>query len=163
MTLDTGTLTVRHQLQNIDGKLQTIPPKSLRSRRTLKLSAVSIAALRRQRASQNQDRLLAGGDWVNSGFMFTTRRGTPIAAASVTRAFQRALAEAGLPRMRFHDLRHTCATLLLSQGVPLKVVSEQLGHSQMSLTADTYSHVTPGMQADAAAKMDAVFGSSTSA
>ncbi|MDA0797400.1 MAG: tyrosine-type recombinase/integrase [Chloroflexi bacterium] len=79
----------------------------------------------------------------------------PLPRPSVTHRFQRVLADAGIPRHRFHDLRHTCATLLLAQGVALRVVMETLGHSQMSTTADIYAHVLPVLMADAVDKMDA--------
>ena len=88
--------------------------------------------------------------------VFTTTVGTPIDGISVTRRFQRILARAGLPHQRFHDLRHACASLLLSQGVPARVVMETLGHSQISLTLNTYSHVIPALGREAAERMDEV-------
>lgn len=84
--------------------------------------------------------------------------GAPTDAISVTRRFQRILKAAGLPRQRFHDLRHAAASLLLAQGVNPRVVMEILGHSQISLTLNTYSHVIPSLQREAAQRMDAVFG-----
>ena len=88
--------------------------------------------------------------------VFTTRVGTPIDGISVTRRFQRILRRAGLPHQRFHDLRHACASLLLSQGVSARVVMETLGHSQISLTLNTYSHVIPALGRLAAERMDEV-------
>jgi integrase len=88
--------------------------------------------------------------------VFTTGDGTPLSRMSVTHRFQRVLADSGIAKHRFHDLRHTCATLLLAQGVALRVVMETLGHSQMSTTADIYTHVLPVLMADAADKMNAV-------
>lgn len=90
--------------------------------------------------------------------MFTTSIGTPWDGIRVTRAFQAVLGEAELPRQRFHDLRHACASLLLAQGVPPRVVMEQLGHSQISLTMNTYSHVIPELGRAAADRMDALLG-----
>ncbi|MGE5573912.1 MAG: site-specific integrase [Bacteroidota bacterium] len=91
--------------------------------------------------------------------MFTTEVGTPVHKSNLlNRSFSPLLGKAGLPKVRFHDLRHTAATLLLLQGVHPKLVQEQLGHSQISLTLDTYSHVMPAMQRECAAPMDTVFG-----
>jgi integrase len=92
----------------------------------------------------------------NQGLVFTTRNGTPFLPRNLLKDFKTCLEEAGLLDMRFHDLRHTTASLLLSQGVHPKVVQEMLGHSQISLTLDTYSHVLPGLQDEAASKMDRI-------
>ena len=87
--------------------------------------------------------------------MFTTTVGTPMDGPTVTHRFQSLLKKVGLPRMRFHDLRHTCATLLLAQGVHPRVVMEILGHSQIGITMNLYSHVIPAMQQEVAARLDA--------
>lgn len=92
--------------------------------------------------------------------MFTTERGRPLNHGVVTKRLQDLLAAAGLPRLRFHDLRHGCATLLLSAGVPPRAIMELLGHSQITLTLGTYAHVIPAMLDDAAARMAAVLESS---
>jgi len=147
-------LKVHRALQRINGELTLIQPKSERSRRTIPLPSKTVEALRQHRARQGRERLLAGTDWKDEGFVFSTSVGTPMDGSNVTRIFQRLLKDAGLPPHRFHDLRHDCATLLLAQGVPMRVVMETLGHSQMSLTADTYSHVLPAMQRVAADRMD---------
>jgi len=84
--------------------------------------------------------------------------GTPLDGITVTRRFQALLARAGLPRQRFHDLRHACASLLLAQGVAPRVVMETLGHSQISLTMNTYSHVVPSLGRAAADRMDELLG-----
>ena len=154
--LDDGTLTVRQALQRIDGKLRLTPPKTKRSRRTIALPQTVVAALRMHRARQLQERLLAGSRWHDSGLVFTTTIGTPLEPRNVTRDFQRILAKAGLPRIRLHDLRHGCATLLLAQGVQPRVVMDILGHSTISVTMDTYSHVLATMRRDAADQIDAV-------
>lgn len=88
------------------------------------------------------------------GSIFTTRWGTPIEPRNATRSFKRLLARAGLRSMRFHDLRHSCATLLLVQGVSPRVVMKILGHSQINVTMNTCSHVLPDLQRDAAARLD---------
>jgi hypothetical protein len=105
-----------------------------------------------------EDRLLAGSRWRDDPrrLVFTTTVGTPMDGIAVTRRFQSLLEGAGLPRQRFHDLRHACASLLLAQGVAPRVVMETLGHSQISLTLNTYSHVIPALGRAAADQMDAV-------
>jgi integrase len=92
--------------------------------------------------------------------VFASSVGTPLEPRNVTRQFKALLKAAGLPDIRLHDLRHSCATLLLAQGVSPRVVMETLGHSQVSLTLNTYSHVLPALQREAAAKMNAVFAES---
>ena len=88
--------------------------------------------------------------------MFCHADGSPLSRHAETRRFQRILSDAGIEKHRFHDLRHTCATLLLAQGVELRVIMETLGHTQIATTADIYSQVLPVLMADAAAKMDAI-------
>ncbi len=111
-------------------------------------------ALRAHRVRQKKERLLAGGDWQENGFVFTTRIGTPTEPSNLTKDFKRVLKAAGLPDVRFHDLRHTAATFLLAQGVDPRTIMETLGHSQISLTLNTYSHVLPALQHEAAARMN---------
>ena len=153
--LDGATLSVRHQLQARRGK-QLTESKSDRSRRTLPLPEVAVKALRAHRARQLQAGLIAGSRWRDSAHVFTTSIGTPMDGSRVSKQFRTALAKAGLPHKRFHDLRHTAATLLLAQGVHPRVVMETLGHSQISVTMNTYSHVLPVLQRDAADKMNAI-------
>ncbi|HVD00377.1 MAG TPA: site-specific integrase [Candidatus Dormibacteraeota bacterium] len=152
------SLSVAHALQRIDGKMQLVEPKTERSRRTIRMPEVVAGALTAHQQQQRKDRLLAGARWKESRFIFTTTVGTPLEGPSVTRHFQQLLKQAGLPRLRFHDLRHSCASLLLAQGVAPRVVMETLGHSQISLTMNTYSHVMPAVQAEAAVAMDRVLG-----
>lgn len=151
--LDGRAVTVRKSLQRIDGVLTLVEPKTRTSRRTVPFPAGVAAKLREHRARQNRDRLAAGDRWRESGHVFASTIGTPLDGPNVTKAFQRLLASAGLPHKRFHDLRHACATYLLLQGVDLRVVSDILGHSQISLTADTYAHVLPSLKSDASDKL----------
>lgn len=141
-----GTLTVRSQLQHLGGEWRLTPPKSERSQRTLPLTPTIAAVLRAERQRQEQARRAAGPRWRPvPGFedlVFTTEWGRPRDLGTVTKSFQAALRRAGLPKLRFHDLRHAAASLLVAGGVPLKVVSELLGHASITLTADTYSHLT---------------------
>jgi integrase len=141
LDLEAGTLRVHRALQRVEGAFAFVEPKSATSCRIVALPAIVRLGLlaHRERAAvagPAQTPLAGFGDLV-----FTTRVGTPIDGISVTRRFQRILTGAGLPQQRFHDLRHACASLLLSQGVPARVVMETLGHSQISLTLNPYSHV----------------------
>jgi integrase len=156
--LDAGRLRVRHTLANVNGELTLLEPKTDRSRRTVLLPDSVVAALRAHRTRQRMERLVAGSRWVDSGHVFTTLVGKPIHGATVTRAFQAALARAGLPRSRFHDLRHAAATFLLAQGMTLEDVKQLLGHSSITLTSNTYGHVLEQRQREVAAAMDAVLG-----
>ena len=155
--LDAGTLKVRRSIARLNGPgwLEQ-EPKSARSRRSVALTPLAVAALQRHRQRQIEWRLEAMA-WEDNGFVFANEVGRPMTPSNLTqRSFQPLLERAGLPRMRFHDLRHTAASLLLAQGVHPKIVSEMLGHSQIAITLDLYSHVTPTLQAEAAEKMQAV-------
>lgn len=154
--LDKGLIHVRRALQRVDGALQLVEPKTTRSRRTVVLPTTVTTALQQHRARQAVERLSAGSLWSGSELVFCTPFGRPLDASNVTHAFQKHLVRAGLPRQRFHDLRHACASLLLAQGVNSRVVMEVLGHSQITLTLNTYSHVLPSLQLEAAAKMDSL-------
>lgn len=124
----------------------------------MSLPTFAIAALRRHQEQQTAERQLAGSRWINSGLVFTSSIGTPLDERNVRRSFKETLRAAELPDLRLHDLRHTTATLLLTQGVHPRVVMETLGHSQVTLTLDTYSHVLPSLQAEAAKRMDDAIG-----
>ena len=134
-------------------------PKSAKSRREVHLPAVVVKALQKHRLAQLEERLQARTEWVDYDLVFTNERGRPLDGNNFRqRSFSRLLEKAGLPRMRFHDLRHTAATLLMTQGVPIKVASEMLGHADIGITLRTYSHVLPGMQQQATEAMDRLFG-----
>ena len=154
MDLETGCLIVRQTLQRIDGKYQYLPPKTTKSRRTIPLPAVVIQALRRHRTHQLEERLRLGQKWDDHGLVFTGELGQPLYGPNVTRRFQGILEAAGLPHMRFHDLRHSCASLLLAQGVPLSTIQEVLGHSSYAFTRDVYAHLSEELKRDAASAMD---------
>jgi integrase len=115
-----------------------------------------LKALQKHRKRQLEERLLAGGDWQENGLVFTSRTGRPLDGVNVTRDFKRMLKRAGLPVRRFHDLRHTTASLLLYQNVQPRVVMDVLGHSEIRVTMDLYSHVAPVLQREAATKMEAL-------
>lgn len=151
-----GTLRVSYQLQRIGGKLTLVPPKTEKSRRTLVLPALIVERLREHESRQVAERLWAGSTWNDSGLVFANRRGDPTQARRVIEQFHEALRSAGLRRIRFHDLRHSCATLLLVQGISPRVVMEVLGHSEIALTMNAYSHVVPELQKEAAERMQAI-------
>lgn len=114
--LEPGLLTVRYQLQRVNGSLQLVEPKTERSRRTIVLPQVAIATLARHQARQCEEKLKAGDTWVDTGMVFTTTIGTMLDARNLLRAFYAIIRTSDLPRLRFHDLRHSAATLLLVQG-----------------------------------------------
>jgi integrase len=130
-------------------------PKTQRSRRPVVLTEVAAAALRRHRAAQAAERIRAGAAWQDRDLVFANTVGGPLNPSNLRhRDFRRLLERAGLPRMRFHDLRHSAATLLLGMGIHPKIVSELLGHTQVSITLDVYSHVTATMQHQAVNALD---------
>jgi integrase len=156
---------VRRQVR-IDKALLRIPghgyelgeTKTRRSRRTIVLPVVAAEALRRRLVEQRDQHRSFGPRWHDEGLVFTTSSGRPVDPRNVQRSFRRLLRKAKLPRMRFHDLRHSCASLLLAQGVAPRVVMETLGHSRISVTMDTYTHVMPALQREAADAIDRSLG-----
>lgn len=133
-------------------------PKTERSRRALRLGSEAVGTLREQRRRQLEERLAAGRRWVDGDVVFTTRDGRPLDSVNVTHALQDALARTGLPRQRFHDLRHPYATLMIEDGEELAIVSRTLGHDDLSTTADICTHLTPTMLERSAARMDRILG-----
>jgi integrase len=158
--LDAGTITVRQALQRKPGGgLVMVPPKSRAGRRVIPMPAPLTEALRVQKVSQAAERLAAGPAWTDVGMVFATPFGKPVDPRNDYREWRQLLRDAGVPPARLHDARHTAATLLLTQGVPARVVMEILGHSQISLTLGTYTHVVPELARDAANRMgDALWG-----
>ncbi len=156
--VDAGTLQIRGSLQATPEGRRILEPKTAGSRRRVALSKQPIDALRRHRVAQAEERLRLGAGWEDSDLVFCSAAGHPITASGLRRSFEPLLKRAGLPRMRFHDLRHTAATLLLGRGVHPKVVSEMLGHTRISTTLDLYSHVSMTMQQQAADAFDAILG-----
>jgi integrase len=128
----------------------TSEPKTSRGRRSIALDPRTVAQLRAWRAAQLEERLAWGPAYRDSGLVFTREDGTPFHPEWLSDAFAWRIKQAGLPPIRFHDLRHTHASLGLAAGVPIKVMSERLGHSTSSFTADAYQHVTPALEEQAA-------------
>ena len=156
--LDRGVLAVTGSLQRVGGQLSIGEPKTTSSRRQVVLSQAAVRALRAHRVLQAEHQLGAL-HWEDLDLVFTNEIGRPIEPGNLLRrSYWPLLERAGLRRVRFHDLRHTAATLLLSRGVHAKVASEMLGHSTIGITLDLYSHVSEAMQRDAASAMDAILG-----
>ena len=140
LDLERGLLHVRQNVQRLpEMGLVFGPPKSSKSRRTIPLPAASAKVLRSHRANQAAEALALGPAWIDSGLVFTSTIGTVIEPRNLNRFFDELIGKARVRRIRFHDLRHTCASLLLAQNVPARVVMEILGHSQLAMTTDLYS------------------------
>jgi integrase len=152
--LEAGMVQVRRTLSEARSGRIFEAPKSGKGRR-IRLTRKATQALRGHRKRQLEEKLHLGTIWQENGLVFPSQAGTPIGGRNLIRHFKIRLGRAGLPStFRFHDLRHTCATLLLRQGVHVKFVQELLGHGDVSLTLNTYSHVLPDMGDAAAAAMD---------
>jgi integrase len=156
--LDNARLRVMQAVQRVEGRLQAAETKTERSRRTLSLPLSVVTSLRRHRTRQLQERLGAGARWWDSGLVFTSGIGTPLDPRSLQLDFRALLKVAQLPRVRFHDLRHSAASLLIAQGVPLRTIMELLGHSSIAMTANVYGHLAPELMREVADKMEAILG-----
>jgi integrase len=158
--LEGNGLHVRATLQKIEEGFIFTPPKTLRSRRRVALTATAVESVKRHRAQQARERLALGPAWQDHDLVFPDATGGPMEGRYLLRHYFRPLLRrAGLPPIRFHDLQHTTATLLLAQGIHPKVVSEMLGHTTIGITLDTYSHVLPEMQREAATALDRLLNS----
>lgn len=160
--LDGQRLHVRKSLVDVQGEAPVwSDPKTAKGRRTVDLDEVTVNTLRSQRAAQAQERLLVGAGYRDHGLVFAMPDGRPIHPDRFAREFVKTVERSDLPRIRLHDLRHTWAVLALLAGVHPKVVQERLGHSNISITLDTYSHVLPTMHTDAAEQVAGlIFGGS---
>ncbi|WP_086798528.1 tyrosine-type recombinase/integrase [Streptomyces caniscabiei] len=153
LDLENRVLYVRQQTQRRRGVLYDDDPKS-RRRRVVPLPALCVAPLRWHRMRQSAARAKAGEQWHESGYVFTTRTGRQVEPRNVYRSFTRVAESAGLRVIRLHDARHGTATLLTAAGVAPRVVMEILGHSQISITMDVYTHVVQDTQREAMSHMD---------
>ena len=153
--LDRGVLRVQQAIQRLN-KVGIIvkPPKTAGSRRPIAIGADVVSLVRKHRVSQAATRLQMGPIWKESGLVFPSETGSPLCDKTIRTVFTRTCERAGVPRIRLYDLRHTAASLLLAGGTHPKIVAERLGHSTVNLTLNTYSHVLPTLQADAAETMD---------
>jgi integrase len=141
--LTRGILRVRGILSRLDGGLVVTEPKTAKSKRFVPLSEPAERLLRQVHAAQAEERRLAGSAWRQPGFVFTTEFGEPCDPRNAFRALRAAATKAGLPHARLHTLRHSAASVMLTRGVPRKVVSDILGHSSIAITGDIYGHVSP--------------------
>ncbi|MEU6496399.1 site-specific integrase [Streptomyces sp. NPDC046984] len=153
LDLDNRVLYVRQQTQRRRGTLYDDDPKSRRSR-AVPMPALCIAPLRWHRLRQRGTFARTGVVWTEEGYVFATRNGRPVEPRNVYRSFTRVAADAGLRVVRLHDARHGCATLLTAAGVAPRVIMEILGHSQISITMDVYTHVVHDTQREAISHMD---------
>lgn len=159
--LKAGTASISQTVQRLTGQGFVYgQPKTAKGRRLVALPKSSIEVLGRHRAEQLEERLRLGPAWLERGLVFTNPTGGPVDPPALSRRFAKLLTSASLPHVRFHDLRHTHASLMLQRGVHPKIVSERLGHATVGITLDTYSHVLPGLQAEAARQLDEWLGSS---
>ena len=161
--LDKCVAIVARSLEQTRDGLRFKEPKTGRSSRSVALMAYTVEVLWRQKAELAAHRLALGGAYEDHGLVCARPDGRPWPPNTFSTAFAAAMRSSGLSVMRFHDLRHTHATLLLKQGVHPKVVSERLGHSKVGITLDTYSHVLPGMQEEAVSRLDTALQSAISA
>jgi len=152
--LEAGTLAVRQSLEQTKEGLSFKEPKTQKSRRVIALPQLAIDALRRHKAEQAKIRLMLGPGYQAGDLVCCQADGRPFKPGNITNSFAELVKRLKIPRLRFHDLRHSHATLLLRKGIHPKVVSERLGHSTVGITLDVYSHVLPGMQEEAARKVD---------
>lgn len=157
--LERGSIHVRHTVDHIPryGYVET-EPKTKKAQRLIMLPSFVVDALKQHRIEQQEQRLKAGDNWQDLNLVFTGLHGNYLNPRYLPKMFSKVLMEAGLPHIRFHDLRHSAATILLSMGVQLKVVQEILGHSTIVMTADIYSHVLPSIQKEAMEKWEQQFG-----
>ncbi len=154
--LDGSTIRVRKTLTHTENRrrLAVGEPKMKKSRRTVRLTPPIVEALKRHRARQTEEKLKAGALYEDQGLVFAGEKGNLINPSNLRqRSFAPLLKRAGLPRITFHDLRHTCASLLFQRNFHPKFVQELLGHASVAITLDTYSHMLPGMGGEAADAM----------
>lgn len=156
--IDMDVVHVRRTLQRYQGEYHLDPPKTERSRRSIPIPPPVVGLLREHRNRQLEEKVRNRPIWEGDSWqlVFATETGGPLNGTVVTHCFHQALKTAGLPRVRFHDLRHGAATYLLGAGVDIRTVMELLGHSDIATTANIYSHVLPSLKRDATARLSAV-------
>ncbi len=149
------TLQIQRQLTlKKGGGFELSTPKTKAGKRTIILGQASLESLRKHQQEQFNLMKKAEKKWQENDLIFTTSIGTSIDKYNLIKTFKKLLKDAGLPNIRFHDLRHTAATMMLNNGIPVIVVSKRLGHSKPSITLDVYGHLIPGKQQEAAELMD---------
>jgi len=159
--LEAARVSPRRPRVVVNYTVEVSEPKTAKGRRSLALDAVTVAALHEQEERQAEERALVGPGWQDSGLVFTRPDGAPIHPDLLSDWFERLAREARLPKIRLHDVRHSYATAALKAGISAKVISERLGHASVAFTLQTYGHVIPGMDRDAAATVADLILSST--
>ena len=162
VNLSAGTIAVRSQRTTVDYKVVINDPKTTGSNATVAIADDLVDALRRHQLRQEQERRLMGEVLDRNGLVFGWPDGRPYHPQHITRMCQRLSADAGVPVVGPHALRHTCASLLIEAGIPLKVVQERLRHSAYSTTADLYAHIGGGIQHEAATTIETLLRGSSS-
>jgi integrase len=152
--LERGVAMVTRTLQQTGDGLSFKEPKSAKSRRQIALSPETVAELKSHKARQAKERLLFGPGYATGDLVCAHADGTPLKPDGFTACFKQYVSRRGMKTLRFHDLRHTHASLLLKNNIHPKIVSERLGHATIGITLDTYSHLMPGMQEEAARSID---------
>jgi integrase len=157
--LEGGVLRVGRALVREGGRYRPGETKTKRGHRSIRLTSQAVSAQGAHRKKQLEERMRLAGLYEDHGLIFATRKGTPLNPENlVRRSFKPLLERAGLPEIRFHDLRHTCVTLLLGSGVHPKLVQELMGHATIAMTLDTYSHFMPSMGDQTARAMEEALG-----
>lgn len=146
VNLDKHTIRIARGVHRVKGRLTSLPTKTRRSNRTVPLPDLCVRALQGYRNAQQQLREDQGLAWIETGYLFTTRYGTPIEPRNLTRMFGQICEKHGLRHVRLHDLRHSCVSLLLALGVHPRVVMEIVGHSAIEMTMNIYGHVNLDVQ-----------------
>lgn len=149
-----GYLTVQTNLVSIKGKLIFSTPKTSAGNRTIAIPEYIIILLKKHKLEQSKNRFALGNSYNNHDLVCCKEDGNPINPSNFSQKFNRFLSKTNLKHIRFHDLRHTCATLMLTYGIPAKVASQRLGHSNISITLDTYSHVLNEVEQQVATTFD---------
>jgi integrase len=158
MDLESGAMLIYHTLRwDRPGRWYLEAPKTDRSRRRVELEHVTIEVLRTHRRRQLEERLAIGAAWHDHDFLFTRADGEPLRGTHLLeRHFLPLLARLELPRVRWHDLRHTAVSLAIEAGVPITVISQMIGHSATSMTMDVYAHILPGQERAASRALEGV-------
>lgn len=154
--LEAGRVAVRHTRVLVYDRATVSEPKTRRSRRVVAMDSGTVQALTLHRQRQDREREYAGEVWIETGYVFVREDGEPLDPDRISHLFRLTAGEAGVPRIRLHDLRHTAAALALATGMHPKVMSDRLGHSSIAITLDVYGHLVPGLQEDAAATVGAL-------
>lgn len=156
--LNSRQLHVRRALQRVAGELRFVEPKTSTSLRVVVLPKLAVRHLVRHKARQDAERLALGPARQDYGLVFASSRGTPLEPRNVNRRWDELRERAGLDWLRLHDLRHGCATFMLAAGVPPRTIMEVLGHSEIGVTMNTYTHVVAQLREDAADAIDRLLG-----